>query len=178
METGSVSRSKRGSAVSTARPKTAASSRGLTTDAQAKADRLSLSRQAVDFLEKLELQRQEQERLAQRQKQEDRHASGEEALLDYAGKALKAMLKCQKIAARISAGDKVPPQDLKYLMKNDPSGYKLAMATRVPKKHPREYDTVLDEEDLKNLETDSGETLDSMSSPPVGAPGMSGSSGG
>lgn len=174
METGSVSRSKRGSAVFSAQPKAEKATQGLVTNPQAKADRLSLSRQAVDFLEKLEQQRLEQERLAQKKKQEDSHSSTEEALLDYADKTLKAMFKCQKIAARISAGDNVPPQDIKYLIKNDPSGYKLAMATRIPKPKPKDYDTVLDEEDVKELDQPSEGSFDDLSAPPASAPGMSG----
>ena len=36
---------------------------------------------------------------------------------------------CQ-IAASIMRGDRVPPEDMAYLMNNDPEGYKLAMAMR------------------------------------------------
>ena len=67
--------------------------------------------------------------------------------LDAMEEGLKAMRKCQEIAARIMRGDKVPPQDERYLMENDPEGFKLALAMRQPKKHPKECKSVLDEED-------------------------------
>lgn len=56
---------------------------------------------------------------------------------------LKAMQRCMEIARRIMRGDKVPPEDMKYLMENDPEGFKLALAMRTPKKNPKEWESVL-----------------------------------
>ena len=69
--------------------------------------------------------------------------------LDALGERMKAMMRCQKIAARIMRGDKVPPEDERYLMENDPDGYKLALAMRQPKKNPKEWDSVLKDEEEK-----------------------------
>lgn len=109
------------------------------------ADRLALSQRAVAMLQ--EQNRREAQERAQRAKA---RASGKEesssSPLDAAVKALKTLQKCQKIASRIRAGDKVPPQDERFLLENDPAGYQLAMAARKPKKDPKEWDSVLEEE--------------------------------
>ena len=73
--------------------------------------------------------------------------------LDALGEKMKAMMRCQKIAARIMRGDKVPPEDERYLMENDPNGYKLALAMRQPKKDPKEWKSVLDDEEKKSSES-------------------------
>jgi len=57
--------------------------------------------------------------------------------------------KCLVIAQRISRGDKVPTQDMKYLMKHEPDLYKQSIMLRQPNSKPKEHDTVLDEEDLE-----------------------------
>lgn len=115
-------------------------------------DRLSLSKQALAMLE--ERNRQEREQKAREIEEKKQNANSE---IDSATKALKKMMKCQKIAARIMAGDKVPPEDEKYLMDNDPESYKLAIAMRKPKEDPKEYDSVLEDEDR---EESSGETAE------------------
>ena len=60
---------------------------------------------------------------------------------------LKVRRRCMEISRRIMAGKKVPPQDERYLMLNDPDGYKLAMAMRTPKRNPKKWKSVLEEED-------------------------------
>lgn len=84
-------------------------------------------------------------------------------MLDALGEKLKAMLRCQKIAARIMRGDKVPPQDERYLMENDPNGYKMAMAMRTPKKKPKEWDSVLEDEEQKTEGDGGGEETSQVS---------------
>lgn len=131
-----------------------------------KEDRLSLSRQAVAYLE--EQNRQFQEKLEQHRRESAERvthiAIGKEQSdtdADSLGKAMKTMQKCQKIAARIMRGDKVPPEDEQYLMNNDPDGYKLALALRKPKKNPKEWKSVLDDEDRNG-----GESVDGASEAP------------
>jgi len=102
-------------------------------------DKTSWSQGALAFLQ--ELDRQDMER---RQKELAREDSGD---LEALSKALKVMEKCRKIASRIMRGDKVPPQDEMYLLEQDPDGYKLALACRKPKEKPKEWKSVLDEED-------------------------------
>lgn len=63
------------------------------------------------------------------------------------GKDARMMAKCYLIARRITAGDTVPDKDIRYLQKNDQELYTMAMKMRVPKKDPKEYDSVLEEED-------------------------------
>lgn len=52
---------------------------------------------------------------------------------------LKVLATCLEIARRIMAGDIVPPEDHKYLMKHDMSLYLRAVSMRVPKNDPDEY---------------------------------------
>lgn len=112
------------------------------------ADKLTLSRQALGYL-------QEQSRLAweREQRRQSRMDDSFSAMdtakdqLDTMEKKLKVMNKCQKIAASIMRGNRVPPEDLAYLMNNDPEGYKLAMAMRRENPDPEDCESVLDEED-------------------------------
>ena len=123
-------------------------------------DKLTLSQQALSYLE--EQSRLAWERDQQRDQRRDRASDSLSALdtaksqLDSMAEKLKVMRKCQKIAASVMRGDRVPPEDLAYLMNNDPEGYKLAMAMRRPKKDPERVESVLDEEDRRG---DSNETV-------------------
>lgn len=119
---------------------------------QPQADRVSLSRQAVSFLEEQNRRMWEyqQERDQRRQARMDEKLSG----LDGAKSRLKRMereldilSKCQKIAASIMKGNRVPLEDLRYLMEHDQAGYKLAMAMRRHNDDPEDEESVLDEED-------------------------------
>lgn len=74
--------------------------------------------------------------------------------LDSMEDKLDMMNKCQKIAAAIMRGDRVPPEDLRYLMEHDKEGYKLAMALRQEKKDPKKVESVLDEEDKNGGRTE------------------------
>ena len=74
---------------------------------------------------------------------------------------LKKMAKCQRIAARIQAGDKVPPEDERYLMDHDAQSYQMALALRQPKRNPKKWDTLLEKEDYENGSTESIESADS-----------------
>ena len=126
-------------------------------------DRLALSQQALRMLE--EQNRKAREERERRRLEQEKNAGKSE--LDAVTKALKAMQRCQKIAARIIAGDKVPPEDEKYLMDNDPQGYQLAMSMRKLKKDPKEWESVLEnEEERMSSESreSSGESADSAES--------------
>ena len=117
------------------------------------ADQLSLSRQALNYLERQNQLRQElEERQARQNSLIEGHLNAMETKkrqLDTMDKTLKMMRKCDKIAAAIMRGDRVPPEDLRYLMNHDQNGYKLAMAMRRPKKDPERVESVLDEEDRR-----------------------------
>lgn len=141
----------------------------LALGSQPRADRLALSRQVVSYLEERNRQIMEASR-----KREEK-SSPEERQLDLMEKALKTMDKCQKIFARVSAGDKVPPEDLRYLERNDPEGYKLALALRTPKKHPKEWKSVLDDEDRERPADETGESTGAGESPEAVSAADSGS---
>ena len=117
---------------------------GLSAGRPSRADKVALSMQAVAYLEEQNRQRWEQT-------SEKKESSAQEGLLKKLDKDLKKMDKCQKIYARVANGDKVPPEDLYYLEKCDPEGFKLALAMRRPSKHPKEWKSELDDEDRKEL---------------------------
>lgn len=122
---------------------------------QARADRLSLSRQALAFLEEQNRQAMEQ---AER---ESGGASEEEAALDFLEKSTRELDLCHKISVRIMKGDHVPPEDLAYLMKHDINGYRLAMALRRPKEDPKEWESALTDEEKAELASDPASGVDS-----------------
>lgn len=145
--------------------------------AQAPTDKVSLSRQALAFVQEQNqrMWEQAQEREQRRQGRLDDSLSALEASkkqLDAMGEKLKVQDKCQKIAAAIMRGDRVPPEDLEYLMNNDPEGYKLAMAMRREKKDPEDVESVLDEEDKNGAAEESGNgDTPAVSAPEAGAGG-------
>ena len=124
-------------------------------------DRLSLSRQAVSYLEEQNrrMWQYQQEREQRRQSRLDSELSA----LDTAKNRLKRMederdilSTCQKIAASIMKGNRVPPEDLRYLMEHDQAGYKLAMAMRRENPDPEDEESVLDDEDRNGAAEGSG----------------------
>ena len=123
---------------------------GLPERRPSRADKVALSQQAVAYLEE-----QNRQRLAQAA--EKKESSAQDSLLKKLDKDLKKMDKCQKIYARVVNGDKVPPEDLQYLERCDPEGFKLALAMRRPNKHPKEWESELDDEDRKELESGEGD---------------------
>ena len=108
---------------------------------RSRTDRMAWSQAALSFLQEVNRQDMEERRKLLEARQQ---GSGE---LDALNESLKKMERCQKIASRIMRGDKVPPQDEMYLLDNDPDGYKLAIACRVPKEKPKEWESVLKEEE-------------------------------
>lgn len=137
------------------------------------ADKLTLSRQALAFVEEQNRKMWDAAREREQQRQ-DRMSNSLSALegkkqeLDALGRQLKVMKNCQKIAASIMKGNRVPPEDLEYLMNNDPDGYKLAMAMRRQNPDPEDEKSVLDEEDRNSASTE--ETGETGESPGVSAP--------
>ena len=84
-------------------------------------------------------------------------AEAAKSQLDAMEEGLKAMRRCMEIARRIMRGDKVPPEDERYLMENDPDGFKLALAMRTPKKKPKEWESVLKDEKKSEQTSEGGE---------------------
>lgn len=145
MEIGAVRRMRQSAGtapVAQSKPKAAAVRPG--------SDQVTLSRQGAAWL-----LAQEQERVRRQAAQKEKNWWQLDSIqreeesgspLDSLHKDMKKQQICHRIAARVMAGDKVPPEDLKYLMENDLQGYQLAMAARMPKEKPREWDSALEEE--------------------------------
>lgn len=136
------------------------------------ADKFSLSRQALAYVEEQSRQAWDPE---EGQSKKDSAIQGwldametQKKQLDSMEDKLDMMDKCQKIAAAIMRGDRVPPEDLRYLMEHDKEGYKLALALRREKKDPEKVESVLDEEDKKVGSAESAG--DSGEAPSVSAP--------
>ena len=113
------------------------------------ADKLTLSRQAVAFVEEQSRKMWDEvrEREQRRQERMDSAAQPASSELDLLSQGLRVLELCQKIAASIMKGNHVPPEDLKFLMENDPAGYRLAMAMRRNNPDPEEEESVLTDED-------------------------------
>ena len=141
----------RGTNTSFAAPKTKAAEQE--TSAQPADDRLELSQQWIG-----QMQEQSARLQALWTQPKDKKSNGILDMLDEPGegsqeadqlaKELDTKMKCLKIAANIMKGKKVPPQDERYLMENDPEGYKLAIAMRsMVKEDKKKCKSVLDDED-------------------------------
>ena len=140
------------------------------------ADKLTLSRQAVAFVEEQSRKMWDEVREREQRRQSRMAGAAEPANgeLDLLSQGLKVLELCQKIAASIMKGDKVPMKDLQFLMENDPDGYRLAMAMRRHKEDPEEVDSVLEDED-KNRSSVEG--TGGGEAPSVGASGSAESGG-
>lgn len=131
---------------------------------KSKTDTIDLTERAVAELKEqsqrimdLFQQDREAEKLPAPWEMAEAGGEAESDMLDSLGEKLKVMERCHKIAMRIMRGDKVPPQDEQYLMQNDPEGYKLALAMRRPKRKPKEWDSVLKDDEKKAEGNDSEE---------------------
>lgn len=142
-----------------------------TAAARPSVDRLELSRQWTQAME--EQRAQTQAALLTGGKEEkksggildmlDQSSAGEEEL-DALSKQLDVQQKCMKIAMNIMRGKKVPPEDERFLMENDPEGYKLAIAMRgMVKEDDEECESVLKDEDKEASGTE--ETAAAESAP-------------
>ena len=112
-------------------------------------DKLTLSRQAVAFVEEQSRKMWDEVREREQQRQERMNAEPSSGELDLLSNGLKVLELCQKIAASIMKGNHVPPEDLKFLMENDPAGYRLAMAMRRHNPDPEDVDSVLEDEESR-----------------------------
>lgn len=74
---------------------------------------------------------------------------------DNKGGSFMDIAKCMKIAKRIQNGDKVPMKDIKFLAKNQPKLFMMAMTFRRNDNHsPKKYKTALDKKDEERVESE------------------------
>ncbi len=130
-----------------------------TVQRKAKQDVAAWSRQAIDFIRRS--QEEAMEQLRKKHEQESNplidDMEQQKKMLDMLQKQLRVQNLCNKIAASLIRGDRVPPEDLKYLAQHDIDGYRLALAMRKPKRNPEECKSVLKDED-KESESDTNES--------------------
>ena len=131
-------------------------------------DRVELSRQWVQNMEDQRSQSEAALLAGAKEKKSDGildmldGPDAEEQELDALSKQMDTQMKCLKIAMNIMRGKKVPPEDERFLMENDPEGYKLAIAMRQPpKKDDKECESVLKDEDKE------GNTSEAQQSAPA-----------
>lgn len=104
---------------------------------QAKEDKLKAARQMISVMQQQSVQMKEQS----------------EQQAEALKKAMDKMKRCAKIARNIGKGHKVPPQDEKYLLENDPKAYMMAMALRMLEDEKRKVKSELkDEEERQETE--------------------------
>lgn len=107
-------------------------------------DQVTLSKQVLAVVQlKNRLRAVEQAR-------QDAENSPEAQMLESMRKAMEVQKACNKIAARVRAGDRVPLKDLRYLLKHDPQGYQMAMASRKPKEDPKKWKSAIPKEKQEN----------------------------
>ena len=141
-------------------------------------DKLSLSRQAVAYIDQQRAQLEqklEEHRAKQRSKLAE--AQGKSKELDMLGEQMKVLELCMKIAASVMKGDKVPAKDLEFLRLNDPDGYRIAMALRRHKDDPEEVDSVLEDEE-ENRDNSAQGAEGGGEAPSVSAPAAASGGGG
>ena len=127
----------------------------------ASADKLTLSRQALAFLEeqRREAWEKKQEQLQRKLDESNQLIQDMENAQEQAeamSESMEVMIKCLKIAASIMNGDNVPAEDMQYLMEHDPDTFSMAVSLRRQKDDPEDCDSILDDEDREASAQESG----------------------
>lgn len=117
---------------------------------QAQAEKLKAAKEMLDVMKQQSAQMKEQ--------------SKKQA--DALKKSMDKMKKCARIARNIGKGHKVPPEDEKYLLENDPKAYMLAIVLRMMEE---EKDKVKSELDKEDQEQEQGGTQSVGAAESVGA---------
>lgn len=142
---------------------------------QAREDKLELSKEALEYLQGQEekpeteeaadrpMTAEEKRRQAQAEKlktvkqmldmvrqQSTQMKEQSEKQAEALKKSMDKMKKCARIARNIGKGHKVPPEDEKYLLENDPKAYMMAIVLRMMEEEKDKVKSELDDEDTKN----------------------------
>lgn len=67
--------------------------------------------------------------------------------MDSLKKMMEVMKLCAEIASRIRHGDNVPQKDMDFLINSDPAQYLMAILMREAKEHPKEWDSIVPNEE-------------------------------
>lgn len=119
---------------------------------QAPTDRVTLSRQALAYLEQQrqaawEKKQEQLQRKLDESRQLIRDLENSKEQSEAMAESMKVMMRCLKIAASIMKGDNVPSEDMQYLMEHDPESFRMAVSLRRQKDDPEDVESVLDDED-------------------------------
>lgn len=153
----------------------------------ARLDQMSLSKQAMDYLqgnedapdqavqaagkpmsaaekkqqEKLEQVKSIQQMLESVRQQSEQMRKQSEQQSKALKEAMETMKRCGKIAKNISKGLKVPPKDVQYLIETDPNQYMMAMALRMmeEEKNKKAKSELKDKEDQESQENGAEEPV-------------------
>lgn len=109
---------------------------------QREIDRLELSRAALARLQQPD---QEKQRSFLDLLSPEKKDTSQE--MDSLKKMMEVMKLCAEIASRIRHGDNVPQKDMDFLINADPSQYLMAMLMRESKENPKEWDSVVPDEE-------------------------------
>lgn len=124
---------------------------------------------ARERAEEIQFQRQQKAFLMQIMREDAQKAR---EVAEMKAEEARRMLKVMKIAARIAAGHNVPIQDREFLMNESPGMYMLANSARTPQENPRDYETLLDNENESAINTENATiTSGSTSTAPVSSGG-------
>lgn len=108
---------------------------------EAQAEKLKAAKQMLDVV---------RQQSAQMKEQSEKQA-------DALKKSMDKMKKCARIARNIGKGHKVPPEDEKYLLENDPKAYMMAIVLRMMEEEKDKVKSELDEEDREQESAGSAE---------------------
>ena len=66
-------------------------------------------------------------------------------------------IKCLEISSRIIKGDNVPPKDIQFLAENEPKLFSDSILLRQEKSNPKDYDSLLEDEDVDSTVEDTSQ---------------------
>lgn len=119
---------------------------------QLRRDRVELSQKAIEQIQAALAKKAEKKRKSDTNTLTAMMQSSREQA-DAQAKSMNDLMKCLKIASRITNGDIVPPKDESFLMEHQMDMYMRAVMMRRVKEEPEEHKSILDDEDDKDTAT-------------------------
>ncbi|WP_341300641.1 hypothetical protein MHB44_20410 [Lysinibacillus sp. FSL H8-0500] len=118
-------------------------------------------KQAMDDEKQLKKQQEREQELKRQEKiaeQLKRETEATKKQMEAEKDALKIYMTCLEIARRITAGDKVPMKDHKYLIEHDPALYGKSLTLRISKEDPKEHKQLSEDEEQQQHTSSTGLT--------------------